>query len=135
MKEIFLWFIAIFLISFDVAFYDVFVIFPLFLFLDSVNEFTWKKAIRYIILLTLYGAVIYKQISIFWVIVSFLIIMIDANRDAFFKLWVPAFLEAVLLVLPMIIQGSYIQPILSLAIAVLIYFYLWKKRLIKYGGV
>lgn len=51
---LFFWIFPFFLISFDLAFSDLFLAFMLFFFLESANNFSFEKALRYVVFLSLY---------------------------------------------------------------------------------
>ncbi|WP_126992374.1 hypothetical protein [Thermosipho globiformans] len=129
---LFFWIFPFFLISFDLAFSDLFLSFMMFFFLESVNNFSFEKALRYVVFLSLYTMVIFKDFNLIYIFLIFLIILIESYRDSFLKIWILPLLEAFIFYSLFLINGNLKVVIISILISLLIYIYLIKKGIIKF---
>lgn len=129
---LFFWIFPFFLISFDLAFSDLFLSFILFFFLESANNFSFEKALRYVVFLSLYTMVIFKDFNLINVFLIFLLILIESYRDSFLKIWILPLLEAFIFYSLFLINGSLKVFIISILISLLMYGYLIKKGIIKF---
>ncbi|ONN26683.1 hypothetical protein XJ44_07350 [Thermosipho affectus] len=130
--RIVLWTLPVLFISFDLTFSDLFVLFPLFFFLESVVDFSFEKALRYVVFLSLYSFVVFKEFGIINILIIFFILFLESFRDNFLKLWVLSLLESVVYFGIRIFVERNIVFIISILIAFGFNFYLLKKKIIEY---
>ncbi|MBT1247515.1 MULTISPECIES: hypothetical protein [unclassified Thermosipho (in: thermotogales)] len=130
--RIVLWTLPVLFISFDLTFSDLFVLFPLFFFLESAVDFSFEKALRYVVFLSLYSFVVFKEFGIISILIIFFILFLESFRDNFLKLWVLSLLESVVYFGIRIFVERNIVFIISILIAFGFNFYLLKKKIIEY---
>ncbi|ANQ54240.1 hypothetical protein BG95_07400 [Thermosipho sp. 1063] len=130
--RIVLWTLPVLFISFDLTFSDLFVLFPLFFFLESVVDFSFEKALRYVVFLSLYSFVVFKEFGIINILIIFFILLLESFRDNFLKLWVLSLLEIIVYFGIRIFVERNIVFIISILIAFGFNFYLLKKKIIEY---
>ncbi|OOC42079.1 hypothetical protein [Thermosipho sp. 1074] len=130
--RIVLWTLPVLFISFDLTFSDLFVLFPLFFFLESAVDFSFEKALRYVVFLSLYSFVVFKEFGIISILIIFFILFLESFRDNFLKLWVLSLLEIIVYFGIRIFVERNIVFIISILIAFGFNFYLLKKKIIEY---
>ncbi|ABR31175.1 hypothetical protein SU69_06715 [Thermosipho melanesiensis] len=130
--RMFFWMFPFLLLLFDMAFYDIFVLFPVFFFLEATREFDFEKAIRYVFYLGVYTIATFNSFRIENIIVIFLVILLDSFKENFLKVWVLSLLESVVFFGIRIFVYKDLVPIYSILFALLFNFYLLQKKIIKY---
>ncbi|MBO8160325.1 MAG: hypothetical protein H0Z24_01705 [Thermosipho sp. (in: Bacteria)] len=130
--KLFLWLFPIFLISFDKVFLDLIVLFPLYFYFESVVEFSFEKALRYVLYLSLYSFVIYGKFNLLYVILIFVIIIFDSTKEYWLRIWLVPLFESCLFLLPLAFAGFTFSYVLSLIVALIIFLILRAQKIIVY---
>lgn len=126
------WIYPIFLITFDLAFFDKFIIFPNFFFFESIWDFNFEKSLRYTLYLTIYSIVIFKELNIFAIIIITFILLLDSFKNSFLKTWILPLLESFAFFSVFLINNNWITIVSSIFIALLLNLYLTRKKILKY---
>jgi hypothetical protein len=130
--KLFLWVLPLFYVAFDKSFFDVLVIFPLFFYIEAVNEFNFEKAIRFIVYLSLYVMVNYHQFNLFFVFLIFLILIIDSSREYWMKIWILPLIQSLLFFSPMLLERYIFSYIFSMSLFFIIFVVLFEKEILVY---
>jgi hypothetical protein len=130
--KLFLWVLPLFYVAFDKSFFDVLVIFPLFFYIEAVNEFNFEKAIRFIVYLSLYVMVNYHQFNLFFVFLIFLILIIDSSREYWMKIWILPLIQSLLFFSPMLFERYIFSYIFSMSLFFIIFVVLFEKEILVY---
>ncbi|MCD6104597.1 MAG: hypothetical protein J7J43_02255 [Thermosipho sp. (in: Bacteria)] len=131
--KFFLWVLPLFFVAFDMSFFDVFVIFPLFFYTESLNEFSFEKALRYITYLSLYVLVNYHEFNLLFVLLIFIIIIIDSSQKYWMKVWVLPLMQSLLFFTPLLFERYFFSYIFSISLFFIIFVVLFEKKIIAYS--
>lgn len=131
--KFFLWVLPLFFVAFDMSFFDVFVIFPLFFYIESLNEFSFEKALRYITYLSLYVLVNYHEFNLLFVLLIFIIIIIDSSQKNWMKVWVLPLMQSLLFFTPLLFERYFFSYIFSISLFFIIFVVLFEKKIIAYS--
>jgi len=131
--KFFLWVLPLFFVAFDMSFFDVFVIFPLFFYTESLNEFSFEKALRYITYLSLYVLVNYHEFNLLFVLLIFIIIIIDSTQKYWMKVWVLPLMQSLLFFTPLLFERYFFSYIFSISLFFIIFVVLFEKKIIAYS--
>jgi len=131
--KFFLWVLPLFFVAFDMSFFDVFVIFPLFFYTESLNEFSFEKALRYITYLSLYVLVNYHEFNLLFVLLIFIIIIIDSSQKNWMKVWVLPLMQSLLFFTPLLFERYFFSYIFSISLFFIIFVVLFEKKIIAYS--
>ncbi|MBO8139825.1 MAG: hypothetical protein H0Z22_05050 [Thermosipho sp. (in: Bacteria)] len=131
--KFFLWVLPLFFVAFDMSFFDVFVIFPLFFYTESLNEFSFEKALRYITYLSLYVLVNYHEFNLLFALLIFIIIIIDSSQKYWMKVWVLPLMQSLLFFTPLLFERYFFSYIFSISLFFIIFVVLFEKKIIAYS--
>ncbi len=131
--EIVLWVVSIITVFVDNVYREYFTLAPLYFLLESIIEETPKlKFSRLLIFSLLYQSFAYRELNIVWVILTFVIIVIELYRDSFYYPWTASLLQAVLFALPFYFSYP-VALIYGFILDCLLFAYIYKK--LELGGV
>ncbi|MDK2885667.1 MAG: hypothetical protein PWP54_225 [Thermosipho sp. (in: thermotogales)] len=129
--RLFLWLFPLLLVAFDKSFFDIIVVFPLFFYIESLNDFTFEKALRFITYLSIYVFVNYHEFSFLFVVLIFIILIIDSSREYWMKIWFLPLVQSALFLIPMVFEGYFASYLISLSVFFVIFMILFEKRIIR----
>ena len=84
---------------FDRAFYDLFPLFPVYIFMESFSQFSNVKMIRMAVFLTIYSISIQGRLSVLWFIATALILLIEIVRERFNRTYIATIMQIMVLAL------------------------------------
>ncbi|HCI29461.1 MAG TPA: hypothetical protein DE117_04660 [Fervidobacterium sp.] len=127
------WITAISSVFVDNVFREYYSLSPLFFLLESIYvEDKRLKITRLIIYSLLYQSFALRQINILWIIITFVIVVIELYRDSFYYEWSASLIQALIFLVPF----YYTVPLALLngfIVDILLFIYIYKK--LEIGGV
>ncbi|HOM73954.1 MAG TPA: hypothetical protein PKI14_07305 [Fervidobacterium sp.] len=127
------WITAISSVFVDNVFREYYSLSPLFFLLESIYvEDKRLKITRLIIYSLLYQSFALRQINILWIIITFVIVVIELYRDSFYYEWSASLIQALIFLVPF----YYTIPLALLygfIVDILLFIYIYKK--LEIGGV